>query len=106
MQDALVNWIKTEQFPGVLEVIHLDPMFPVGRRAMERKAMRVLRRVVGDDADAGDLLCHVLKLQNFRGDSGGRVVVKRPRKAASLIDDPKPVHQHKGNAMRYDVYAG
>lgn len=81
-----------------IEVVHLDPMFPAGRRATERKPMRVLRRVVGDDEDAGSLLRLALERHD------GRVIVKRPLKSKLLIQEPKPVHQHKGNAVRYDVY--
>lgn len=81
-----------------VEVVHLDPMFPTGRRATERKPMRVLRKVVGDDDDAGTLLCVALQRHD------GRVIVKRPLKSKRLIEHPEPVHQHKGNAVRYDVY--
>ena len=80
--------------------LHLDPMFPTGRKAMERKPFRVLRLLVGHDADSRELL--QLALQHFRGQ--GRIAVKRPLKAARLIDLPEPVHSHKGAAVRYDVY--
>lgn len=88
---------------GRFDVIHLDPMFPTGRRATERKPMRVLRRLVGDDDDAGALLKAALQTLEDRS-RRERVIVKRPLKAAALIEDPKPMQQHKGNAVRYDVY--
>lgn len=83
---------------GDYDVIHLDPMFPAGRKTAERKPLRVLRLLVGDDADAAELLQIALRHAKHR------VIVKRPAKAARLLDQPQPVHSHKGNAVRYDVY--
>lgn len=91
-----------EQLPalaGEHDVIHIDPMFPTGRKTAERKPMRALRLLVGDDADAADLLRIALE------HAQGRVVVKRPAKAKPLIESPQPVHRHRGNAIGYDVYA-
>ena len=79
------------------DVVYLDPMFPTGRKTAERKAMRVLRLVSGDDADAGELLDAALKTATHR------VVVKRPRLAAPL-DGPAPAVVHKGKSLRFDVY--
>ena len=79
------------------DVVYLDPMFPPGRKAAERKPMRVLRRLVGDDADAAELLHWALRVAQRR------VVVKRPSHADPL-GDMKPTTTHKGKAARYDVY--
>lgn len=79
------------------EVVYLDPMFPGGRRAMERKPMRVARWLVGDDADADDLLGVALH------HAMRRVVVKRPTHAPVLAG-VEPVTSHRGKAVRYDVY--
>ena len=78
------------------DVVYLDPMYPLGRKTAERKAMKVLRRVVGDDEDAGELFDAAM------GAATRRVVVKRPARAAPLGD--KPVHSHEGKGVRYDVY--
>ncbi len=79
------------------DVIYLDPMFPAGRKTAERKPLKVLRWLVGDDHDAAELFDAAMKV------AGNRVVVKRPLKSPYL-DDRKPVHSHKGHVMRYDVY--
>lgn len=79
------------------DVVYLDPMFPHGRKAAERKPMRVLRRLVGDDTDADELLHWALRVARRR------VVVKRPSLADPLAD-VKPTTRHKGKAARYDVY--
>ena len=79
------------------DVVYLDPMFPTGRKAAERKPLRVLRRLVGDDADAGELLAAALRVAKRR------VVVKRPLRADPL--GAKPTATHRGKAARYDVYA-
>lgn len=79
------------------DVVYLDPMFPTGRKTAERKAMRVLRMISGDDTDASRLLEAALKAATHR------VVVKRPRLAAPLLG-PKPTVIHKGKSLRFDVY--
>jgi 16S rRNA (guanine1516-N2)-methyltransferase len=79
------------------DVIYLDPMFPVGRKTVERKAMRVLRLLVGADEDA------VALFRAARASDARRVVVKRPLRAAALDGQP-PTVTHQGRAMRYDVY--
>lgn len=79
------------------DVVYLDPMFPTGRKTAERKAMKVLRHLVGDDGDANELLEVALQAATHR------VVVKRALRAAPLADRA-PSHTHKGKAARYDVY--
>jgi len=80
------------------EVVYLDPMFPTGRRGKEKKAMRLLRMLVGDDHDADDLLNAALQCATRR------VVVKRPRKASPLAGK-EPTTTHAGRALHYDVHA-
>lgn len=81
------------------DVVYLDPMFPPRRgSALEAKRMRLLRRLVGDDADASELFgvaCHC---------AGRRVVVKRPLHADALVDVPCAT-SHRGRGVRYDVYS-
>lgn len=80
--------------PGV---VYLDPMFPPRRRdsALARKAPRALRRVVGEDPDAGELLAVARRCAT------ARVVVKRPPEAEPLAP---PDIQYRGKLARYDVY--
>jgi 16S rRNA (guanine1516-N2)-methyltransferase len=79
------------------DVVYIDPMFPTGRRAMERKPMRALRQLVGSDIDSGELLAMALNVATKR------VVVKRPRKAPAL-GGRAPSTSHGGRSLRYDVY--
>ncbi len=79
------------------DVVYLDPMFPLGRKTAERKAMRVLRMLSGDDPDAPELLTAALRAATRR------VVVKRPLRSPAL-QGPKPTVVHKGKSLRFDVY--
>lgn len=82
------------------DALVLDPMFPTGRKAKERKPMRVLRLLAGNDDDAPLLLAAALSTGVHR------VCVKRPLHAPSIASDtrPKPDIIYKGKAMRFDVY--
>jgi 16S rRNA (guanine1516-N2)-methyltransferase len=80
------------------DVIVMDPMFPQGRRAAERKPMRVLRMLAGDDEDADALLAAALAAGVHR------VAVKRPLHAPPLDAGRAPGVVHKGKAVRFDVY--
>lgn len=80
------------------DVVYLDPMYPeFDRSAQARKEMRVLRRIVGDDGDAAQLLALAL------GRARRRVVVKRPRLAPALAG-PEPSLVLSGSSTRFDVY--
>ena len=82
----------------VPDVIYLDPMFPPRRKAsaLARKSIRLIRTVVGEDADAKELL------QAALASGARRVVLKRPTDAradlgaASLIIPARLV--------RYEVF--
>ncbi|MFV1996653.1 MAG: class I SAM-dependent methyltransferase [Acidiferrobacterales bacterium] len=80
------------------DVIYLDPMFPPRRSksALARKEMRILRDLVGEDADAGQLF------EMAHAHARNRVVVKRPQHAKPLI--PGPDFALVGKLVRYDVY--
>jgi 16S rRNA (guanine1516-N2)-methyltransferase len=80
------------------DAIYLDPMFPPKRRksAAVRKEMRLLRDLVGDDTDAGELLALA------RTVALDRVVVKRPDDAAPLAPDADAAIHAK--LVRYDIY--
>jgi len=79
------------------DVVYLDPMFPLGRKTAERKAMRVLRMLSGDDPDAHELLAAAVRVATRR------VVVKRPLRSPAL-QGPEPTVVHKGKSLRFDVY--
>lgn len=79
------------------DTVYLDPMYPPGKKsALVKKEMRICRRLVGDDPDAGELFeaaCRAAKK---------RVVVKRQLHALPL--GPEPTTTHRGTRVRYDVY--
>jgi len=82
------------------DVVYLDPMYPLRTKsALVKKEMRILRKIVGEDEDAAQLLA--IALQTARN----RVVVKRPRLAPE-IKGPKPDLVYKGKSSRFDVYFG
>jgi len=85
--------------PGAMpQVIYLDPMYPHRTKsALARQEMRILRAVVGDDADAPALLEAAL------ASAARRVVVKRP-KGAPAIGNRAPHHEIVLAASRFDVY--
>jgi len=79
------------------DTVYLDPMYPPGKKAaLVKKEMRICRRIVGDDPDAGELFeaaCRIAKK---------RVIVKRQFHAPPL--GPQPTTTHRGTRVRYDVY--
>lgn len=80
------------------QVVYLDPMFPHrDKSSLVKKEMRLFRPLVGDDADAGELLAAALALATHR------VVVKRPRKAPN-VDGPAPGYALEGKSSRFDIY--
>ena len=80
-----------------VEVAYLDPMYDDDRRqALPQKSMQMLRYLVGEDPDAGDLL------QQLR-QSVPRVVVKRPDRAPTLDAQPASLSFSTRQA-RFDVY--
>lgn len=90
-----LNRLGEVDFP---DVIYLDPMFPERRKsAAVKKEMQVFHKLIGPDEDAEQLF--EIALARVRQ----RVVVKRPRIAASL-SGPEPSHTIEGKRNRYDVY--
>jgi 16S rRNA (guanine1516-N2)-methyltransferase len=80
------------------DVVYLDPMYPPrNKSALGRKEMAILRRIVGHDHDAGELLT------TARAVARRHVVVKRMRHAPPL--GPHPIRVYEGTTTRYDVYA-
>jgi 16S rRNA (guanine1516-N2)-methyltransferase len=80
------------------DCIYLDPMFPPKRKksALAKKAMVILRDLLGDDTDKEQLFAVALQA------TGKRVVVKSPDDAEPL--GGKPSESFSGKLLRYDVY--
>ena len=80
------------------DCIYLDPMFPPKRKksALAKKAMVILRDLLGDDTDKDQLFSVALQA------AGKRVVVKSPDDAEPL--GGKPSESFSGKLLRYDVY--
>lgn len=80
------------------DCIYLDPMFPPKRKksALARKAMLILRELLGDDLDREQLFSVALKA------TGKRVVVKSPDYVEPL--GGKANASYQGKLVRYDVY--
>ncbi len=92
---AILNTIKTED---QADTIYLDPMYPHSNKsALNRLEMRIIRKLVGDDTDADELLETALSYAKKR------VVVKRPKRAP-LLNKRTPSHIIKMKNSRYDVY--
>lgn len=80
------------------DVIYLDPMFPLrNKSALVKQEMRILKDIVGEDADADELLT-IARQTALR-----RVVVKRPR-VAPYLDNITPHASQIGKANRFDIY--
>ncbi len=91
------NAIEYLRSPGLeAQVIHLDPMFPGEKSAFQRKPMRLLRRLVGEDGDADLLLAAAMDSRV------PRIAVKRPLHAPPL--GGRPTMAQAGKASRYDIY--
>lgn len=81
------------------DVVYLDPMFPErGKSSLVKKEMQVFKDIVGEDADDEQLLSRAM------ASDARRIVVKRPRLAASL-GSAEPTHQIVGKSSRFDVYS-
>lgn len=80
------------------DAVYIDPMYPPkrSRSALPRRQIQLLRRLVGDDRDAGDLLAIALAC------GAGRVVVKRSPRSPPLGGEPTT--SYTGKLVRYDVY--
>jgi 16S rRNA (guanine1516-N2)-methyltransferase len=90
----VLNGLAADAAP---DVVYLDPMFPPrGKSALPKKELRILRRLVGDDPDAGVLLAAARRVARER------VVVKRTPHAAPLA--PEPTVSYRGKLVRYDAY--
>ncbi len=97
--DAVTYLTKISNNPAPWDVVYLDPMFPGAedRKTLQRKPLRILRRLVGEDRDADALLPLALQV------ASKRVVVKRPPRAPVLAGR-EPTLSFAGKGVRWDVY--
>jgi len=82
------------------DVVYLDPMFPVRKKsALVKKEMRILAKLLENEPPANEkkLLDAALACAKKR------VVVKRPRLAKPLDNQP-PGFSIKGRTCRFDIY--
>ncbi len=81
------------------DIIYLDPMFPPkNNSALNKKNMRLIKEIVGEDNDAEQLLDIALKKATYR------VVVKRPIEAEEIKNNRKVDLKLNGKANRFDIY--
>ena len=80
-----------------IDVIYFDPMFEdANEKTSPKKEMRIFREMVGSDADAEVIFRQALEKK------AKRLVVKRPRHSAFLVQAPSV--EYIGKSTRYDVY--
>jgi 16S rRNA (guanine1516-N2)-methyltransferase len=84
--------------PEPADCIYIDPMFPPKpkKSALAKKAMTVLRDILGHDEDRDALFAAAWQA------TGKRVVVKSPDYAEPMAG--KPSESYQGKLLRYDVY--
>ena len=89
---------KIDNIANESSVLYYDPMFPAKKKksALARKEMEVFKVFVGEDADQQDTL------QKLFSRFKGRVIVKRPLKAAPIL--PGVSSEFLGKTTRYDLY--
>ncbi|MCJ8322477.1 MAG: class I SAM-dependent methyltransferase [Rhizobiales bacterium] len=81
------------------EIILVDPMHPPRKNsALVKKEMRLIRDIVGTDADSVELMQIALKY------ASKRVVLKWPQKADPMPNIRAASHQIPGKSTRYDVF--
>ncbi|MNK81559.1 Ribosomal RNA small subunit methyltransferase J [compost metagenome] len=91
------EFLETQKNKFEVDSIYFDPMYPHKKKsALPKQEMVVFRDLVGDDADASEVLKLALTWPVRR------VVVKRPMKADELL--PGVSHSFEGKVVRYDTY--
>jgi 16S rRNA (guanine1516-N2)-methyltransferase len=91
------EFLETQKNKIEVDAIYFDPMYPHKKKsALPKQEMVVFRDLVGDDADASEVLKLALTWPVRR------VVVKRPMKAEELL--PGVSHSFEGKVVRYDTY--
>lgn len=91
--------VEVQRLTDQIDTILLDPMYPQSKKStLQKKEMRFLRDIVGDDVD-GEELFHQAYLK-----AGKRVVVKRPKGAPHITGSPQPEHHITMKSGRFDIY--
>lgn len=81
------------------QVVLIDPMHPPrDKTALVKKEMRLIRDIVGTDADSVELMQVALEAAQ------SRVVLKWPLRGEPMPGVRKPSHQIIGKSTRYDVF--
>jgi len=81
------------------DVVLVDPMHPPRKKsALVKSELRMIREIVGTDADAAELMNIALAT------AGKRVVLKWPLRADPMEGIRPPSHQITGKSTRYDVF--
>lgn len=97
-EDSLSYLSKMAANADQVDVVYLDPMFPIrSKSASVKKDMAVFHSLVGQDHDADSLLSLALAAARYR------VAVKRPSQAP-FLDEREPTYQLTGKTSRYDIY--
>ncbi|HKJ65015.1 MAG TPA: class I SAM-dependent methyltransferase [Desulfopila sp.] len=82
-----------------VQCILVDPMFPQKKKGpLNRKEMRLVRAIAGDDIDSSALFRAALE------SASSRVVIKRPKGAQAICADPSPSYSVPMKSGRFDVY--
>lgn len=80
------------------DAVYLDPMYPeASTKGQVKKDMQLLRTLLGSATDAEALF------QAARASGCRRVIVKRPKRAPALSDQP-PAHTIQSRSTRFEVY--
>ena len=83
------------------EVILLDPMFPDRGSALAKREAQVLAALCGVGGDVREE--SALFIAAWESEVK-RIVVKRPRIAPTIVEEPKPNQRFEGKSVRYDLY--
>lgn len=93
-----ILWLKSVKESDRPDVVYLDPMFPDRKKsASVKKEMVLLQQLLGKDMDHAALFSAAFACAKRR------VVVKRPRLAANIVEN-KPNFSMAGKSSRFDVY--
>lgn len=97
---TLIHGDASDVLPSLSpEVVLVDPMHPPRKNsALVKKEMRMIREIVGVDADSSRLM------QTALSSASNRVVLKWPQKADAMAGIRPPSHQITGKSTRYDVF--
>lgn len=97
---TLLHGDARDLLPTLLpEVVIVDPMHPLRKKsALVKNEMRLLRKIVGTDDDASELMKIAL------ASASERVVLKWPQRASSMEGICSASHQILGKSTRYDVF--